>query len=248
MAEVVRRLSGHSGSEVYIIKENDRVFVKKIGDTSRNLERIESLSKIGLNMPKIYSVYDDTYEMEYINNIDMKTYLLNNGVKELCDYIKDVVHKLSFSHIDKDYTPVYEDKLGKIKFQNYSLNFNMNELMIKLPKILPSTEYHGDFTLDNILFDQKTKSFRLIDPLTTEYDSYVFDLAKLRQDLICGWFIRNDDINLKIKLDGINFRLTNFDFYDNNYLLILMLLRVLPYCKSDKDIKFLVDRMNMLWK
>ena len=57
--------------------------------------------------------------------------------------------------------------------------FTANELYAKLPKTLPSSEYHGDFTLENILYSLKD-DFVLIDPLTTEYDSYVFDLAKLR--------------------------------------------------------------------
>jgi len=248
MAEVIRKLSGHSGSEVYIIKDNKRIFVKKIGNTSRNLERIKILTNIGLNLPEIYSEYDDVYEMEYIKNIDMKTYLLKNGVNDITDYIHHVISILTKRCIKKDYTNVYKDKLNKINFEDYSITFNKEDLFDRLPKILPSTEYHGDFTLDNILFDIESKTFRLIDPLTTEYDSYVFDLAKLRQDLVCGWFVRKEDINLKIKLDSINFRLTNYDFYDNNYILIMMLLRILPYSKSLDDINFLVERINLLWK
>ena len=39
---------------------------------------------------------------------------------------------------------------------------------------MPQTTYHGDFTLENLIYDGD--EFIMIDPVTIEYDSYVFDL------------------------------------------------------------------------
>ena len=90
--------------------------------------------------------------------------------------------------------------------------------------------------------------FVLIDPLTTEYDSFVFDLAKLRQDLVCKWFIRNDNVYLDSKLYAIIDKLNGFVYNENHNLLILMLMRVLPYTHNEKDKEFLMTEVRRLWK
>jgi hypothetical protein len=110
------------------------------------------------------------------------------------------------------------------------------------------SEYHGDMTLQNILYDANTKDFVLIDPLTTEYSSYVFDLAKLRQDITCKWFIRNEKVFFDPKLQVLDKMLSKYEHYGNDYLLILMLLRVLPYTKTVEDETFLKDKILLLWK
>jgi tRNA A-37 threonylcarbamoyl transferase component Bud32 len=108
--------------------------------------------------------------------------------------------------------------------------------------------YHGDLTLENILYTDP--GFHLIDPVTIEYDSFVFDMAKLRQDIQCKWFIRNSDVHLDIKLQTL-FELLeqSFPSYFNDSLLILMLLRVLKHCKKDDDnYRFLMKEIERLWK
>ena len=56
-------------------------------------------------------------------------------------------------------------------------------------------------------------SFILIDPLTTEYDSYVFDLAKLMQDVKCKWFIRKDNYYFDSKLTVLEDTLKTYTCY-----------------------------------
>jgi hypothetical protein len=127
------------------------------------------------------------------------------------------------------------------------LPFTADELLAKLPQFLPFSEYHGDFTLENILYDTQEGQFVLIDPITTEYSSYAFDLAKLRQDLTCKWFIRNDNVYFDSKLEKISNELKAFKHFDNDYLLILMLMRVLPYA-TDIDRDYLMSEIYKLWK
>ena len=101
-----------------------------------------------------------------------------------------------------------------------------------MPKVLPRSVYHGDMTLENIIYNTNTGKFVLIDPVTTEYDSYIFDIAKMRQDLQCGWFIRNNHIMIDVKLKHIQQQLfIKYPESNNDYLLILMLLRVYCYAK-----------------
>jgi streptomycin 6-kinase len=116
-----------------------------------------------------------------------------------------------------------------------------------LPKTLPSSEYHGDLTLENILYEVNG-GFILIDPLTTEYDSYVFDLAKLMQDIKCKWFIRKDILFFDSKLKVLEDTLKTYTCYYSDYLLILMLMRVLPYTHVNDDKYFVESEIRKLWK
>lgn len=229
------------------MEDDTKIFVRKTGNIARNLERFDSLQ--GLNFPQIHSIHGDYYDMEYISSLEVKKYLSINPVSKLVDFIKETLYTLSKQSIERDYTEVYRSKLKDFDFKKYDMPFTADELLDKLPKSLPWTQYHGDFTLENILYDTKANRFVLIDPLTTEYDSYVFDMAKLRQDLVCKWFIRNDNVFLDSKLKIIFDELKKeFEYFDNDYLLILMLMRVLPYTQNKKDEKFLLNEVKRLWK
>ena len=140
---------------------------------------------------------------------------------------------------EKTYQLVYLSKL-----KGYQLKYGFIDVD-KKPTYVKST-YHGDFTLENILH---TKSgFCMIDPVTIEYDSYIFDIAKLRQDLKCKWFVRNEsNIYMNSKLAIIDHELSKFE-YNDDYLLILMLLRILPYTKNNEDKNYLINEINNLWK
>jgi hypothetical protein len=101
--------------------------------------------------------------------------------------------------------------------------------------------------MDNCLHGVDGK-FYLIDPLTTDYDGWAFDLAKLMQDLVCGWFIRDKDVMLHGKLWAIRSAIVNkYPIAADTNLLILMLLRVLPYAKTIDDQGFLIEEIVKLW-
>ena len=235
-------------SKVEILQDDGQTFVRKTGNVSRNLERLDALARLNIQLPKVLNVYGNSYDMEYISNYDMKTYFSLHNMKELISFLKHTIDELSRNTIEKNYTSIYESKLAAFPFAKYDLPFTKDELIAKLPKYLPSSDYHGDFTLDNVLYRLTDNSFVLIDPLTSEYDSYVFDLAKLRQDLECGWFIRNESVYYTPKLKMISEAFADVEHFDNDYLLILMLLRVLPYTLNYSDKTFIEIEIRKLWK
>lgn len=239
---------GYSNSEVMIMEEDGYIFVRKSGDIQRNLERYDCLAHLGLRTPLIYEITGQYYDMEYIKNFDIIKYLSTHSASELGNFLVNTIDKLSENCIEADYSKVYFDKLNGFNFGAYNLPFTADELISRLPKFLPMSEYHGDMTLQNILYDAEAKNFVLIDPLTTEYSSYVFDLAKLRQDITCKWFIRNEKVFFDPKLQVLDKMLSKYEHYNNDYLLILMLLRVLPYAKTVEDETFLRDKILLLWK
>jgi hypothetical protein len=177
----------------------------------------------------------------------MKNYLRTNSTANLIDFVVGTIRSFSLETIDKDYTEVYNSKLEWIKTVE-SLPFTKDELISKLPKVLPQSQYHGDLTLENII--KTDDEFYMIDAVTIEYDSWVFDIAKLRQDLECRWFLRKSNLMLDVKLKNIQDKILDcFPLANNNYLLILMLLRVLAHApKGSFENKFILKEIKKLWK
>lgn len=229
------------------MQNDSHLFIRKIGNVERNYERLTALETV-CNVPKIYQKSGEILDMEYIHGLDMKNYLRTNTTELLSFFITQTINKFACSSIDKDYTQVYNTKLEWVDSAT-DLPFSKNELIAKLPKVLPQSVYHGDLTLENIIHGVND-NFYLIDAVTIEYDSWVFDLAKLRQDLECKWFLRKDNLMLDVKLENIQKTLMeSFPLAKNDYLLILMLLRVYLHApKQSLEHKFIIKEINRLWK
>lgn len=245
--QVIKEFNGHSGSKVYLMQDDIRLFVRKEGNVERNFERLHVLDHHGLPVPRIYKyVSGQTLEMEYLHGLDMKNYLIHNNPMQLYEFIFELLDVFGRSVTGyKDYTEIYHQKL---EWLPEDFLFTKQELIDRLPKLLPQSLYHGDLTLENILYTGPY--FHLIDPVTIEYDSYIFDIAKLRQDLVCKWFLRNSDVRLDTKLQIIDEQLqTDYELACRNEMLILMLLRVLKHCeKGDSNYNFLMKAIERLWK
>lgn len=252
--ELIKPLSGHSGSEVLLMRNDARgYFVRKIGDVARNVERYDALRHL-VDVPKVYrhDADADLLDMQYIHGLDMVSYLLYEDLEPLLGFLTETLRRLQQSGKVANYRSVYEKKLQNIDFSAFG--FPREALMERLPMQLVQSHYHGDFTLENIIFSKTDGKFYLIDPLTSDYDSVAFDLGKLQQDLRCGWFIRNKNVLLKSKLTRLyqgladSFDLHRNDGQDNDHLLIAMLLRVYPYCKTSSDRDFIIRNVRKLWK
>ena len=247
METIIRKLSGFSGSEVLLIKDGDLIFVRKIENVDRNYERLSHLRNLGFNVPEIYKKESNILDIQYIPSLDVKSYLKFNSISNLVEFILKTLEKLSNNREPKDYSTIYKNKLNDIDFS--LLPFSKEQLFDKLPKILYTSEYFGDLTLENILYGNDAQ-FYLIDGATIEYDSYIFDIAKLRQDLKCKWFLRLDSLSLDVKLNAIEKEI--LDIYpeaNDDYILILKLLRVYKHAKENSfEQQFLLKEINKLWK
>lgn len=228
--------------------DNDgKLFVRKIGAISRNVERMSALAE-DYPVPKIYRHSDITLDMEYIHGLDCKSYLKAHQPTKLAQFLISVLDKISADSVNKDYTDTYYAKLQEIDFS--LLPFSAEQLIAKLPKNLPQSQYIGDLTLENIICTDE--GFYLIDCATIEYDSYIFDIAKLRQDLELGWFTRHSDLVLNIKTNYIKQQLKErypSALVDDKNLLILMLLRVYKHATVGSfEHDFLLKGIQQLWK
>lgn len=247
MDKILKEFHGHSGSFVFLMQNEKHRYVLKRGNVERNFERLTSLANI-VNVPKIYKKENEVLEMEYIHGLDMKTYLKFHDTYELLNFIIDSIDKFSNNFVDKDYTNTYNETLSWLDSCG-EFPFTKNQLIEKLPKILPSSIYHGDMTLENIIYSTSGEFF-FIDAVTLKYDSWVFDIAKLRQDLECKWFLRKETIMLDAKLKNLQSKiLQKYSIANNDNLLILMLLRVYLHCKKNTlEHEFILNEVKRLWK
>ena len=243
----IKELKGFSGSKIYLMRNDNGLFIRKMDNVDRNFIKLNELSQ-HFNVPKIYSYNNNILDMEYIHGLDMKSYLAVRDTKRLTEFLINVLSEFSKDVYMTDYTDVYIDKLKYIKLPSEML-FTKEQLLEKLPKRLPRSKYFGDLTLENIIYGENGQ-FHLLDGMTSEYDSYIFDIAKLRQDLECKWFLRDTKLLLDVKVENIQDKLLErFELANNNYLLILMLLRVYRYTKPfSKEEALLIREMNRLWK
>jgi tRNA A-37 threonylcarbamoyl transferase component Bud32 len=247
MAKILKELKGHSGSEVTLMENDSGLWVRKFKNVDRNYERLSALYKSGYPVPEIYTYLNQTLEMEYIHGLDMKNYLLHNTSTKLQQFLLATLDSFSKSSIIKDYTKTYYQKLAWLD-SHQGLPFTKEQLIERLPKNIPQSMYHGDLTLENIIYTDP--GFHMIDAVTVEYDSWVFDVAKLRQDLECKWFLRHSDAKLDFKLQNIQDTLREcYPEAFNDNVLILMLLRVYLHTKEgDFEREFILREINRLWK
>lgn len=246
-AKIIKELYGFSGTKILLMKKHDRLFVRKIGEIDRNVERMYAL-KDNYPLPEIYGYSKNKFDMEYVHSLDIKTYLKTHSHDKLLEFLVNFFNSTTKTITEKDYTQTYHDKLNQIIFTD-KFNFTKEELLTRLPRIVPQTDYHGDLTLENILYSED-RGFLFIDCQTSEYDSFIFDIAKLRQDLECGWFTRTDNTMLDVKTKHIQKELLErYSQANNDFLLILMLLRVYRYAHPETfEQQFLINWMNKLWK
>jgi len=247
MKKIIKPLEGYSGSKIYLMQTGDSYFVRKIGNVERNYERLTILKSLGLPVVDVLNYENNILDLEYIQGADMISYLQTSNPKWLANFIITCIDQLKNTEKNvKDYTTTYNFKLNWINSTNLSVSYS--DLIEKLPKFFNQSQYFGDLTLENILFN-KQKGFIIIDPATIEYDSWIFDLAKLNQDLTCKWFLRNSNINLDHKLTSLKTHIENRYGKIDNYMTIAMLLRVYKHALADNKTKeFLNRHIELLWK
>jgi hypothetical protein len=248
-ARVVKEFSGFSGSKIYLMNKHGNLFVRKQGNLARNIERTLALEKANYPIAKILGISGNTVDIEYVHGLDIRSYLVSHGADKLLDFLIDILDKFAESSVDKDYTGVIQNFLDQVDFTD--LPFTRQELEQRLPAvtIYPQSEYHGDLTLENIIYSESS-GFVLIDAQSGVWDSYVFDVLKLRQDLECHWFMRFHPAILESKLSFLQSKLLKrYRLAQSKYILIVMLLRVYRNAAPGTfEYNFLLREITRLWK
>jgi len=251
--DFVASLQGNSGSSISVVKHNGQHKVLKQGHSEFSQHRtiFEELNTLGFNTPKVYTANSVHMTMDYIPGISIYAYLESYPIDYLLEFLIS-----AFTTFDKHSTVYNFSKELDQKFDELEctlppdiiLPFELSELRLSIPDQMPQGPCHGDLTLENILFYQD--KFYLIDCTHKLLNSWWLDSAKLCQDLDAHWFLRNHNPSLRLieKLNTLSKELkNNIPIMNNTKLVCFQLLRILPYCRSDVDKKFIAGKIQSLW-
>lgn len=67
MEIILKQFKGYSGSKVFLIKDDKKIFIRKTKNIDRNYERLSFLRNLGYNVPAIYNKNKDILDMQYID-------------------------------------------------------------------------------------------------------------------------------------------------------------------------------------
>lgn len=152
----------------------------------------------GISTPKIYSIEDKYFDMEYIPGITMREFLsmesigdINHFILCLHDYFISLFDMCTQTYDLNEFINIVHNKLDTFNTTQYKSLIDKLRIYTDTLKFisLPRGLCHGDLTLENIIFYKNR--FYYIDFLDSFITSPVIDLIKLKQDLYYGWFLKN---------------------------------------------------------
>jgi thiamine kinase-like enzyme len=263
-------LKGNSGCDLTIVGDK----IRKSCQTSYN-NRLEIQCKKQADFnndiftaPKVYeSGIDDEgkffFNMQFVQ---CKTFdkVFNTATK---DYLDNIIGKLlNFTKENTERTADFPSQMLISKYESVKNNIRvqkninvsyLDEIFYSLDETIniPVGYCHGDLTFSNLLFDGD--NIVLLDFLDTYLDSPIQDIVKLRQDTKYHWSIRMlecefDRMKLTQCLNYIDEKL-DYEFSKNKYYVkyytvfqILNLLRIVPYCKEQKNVNYLINEVDKL--
>ncbi|MFW3376475.1 phosphotransferase [Aliarcobacter butzleri] len=259
---VLERLNGYSGCEVYLLEGFGKTFVRKFckQEYAQRLkiqaEKQIQFKSLYVKTPKIFSYnscIEDKYfiEMEFVNGLHFNDYILRKDlfqIKKIVEnLIDDILKREELDNIDTNSVKIKLDSLKKFcdssekkKSLKYLYDFDWN--------LIKNSYCHGDLTFENILV--KNDEIYLIDFLDSFIDTKYIDIAKILQDIDVYWSLRNKEIdsNLliryqiikKLLLDKLNKEEKKICYT----LLLINLLRILPYVSDEKTNNFLQKKIE----
>lgn len=271
---IVKQFSGHSGCKIFLHKQQNIYFVRKISSSLQYNSRLmrqclkqKHFNSLYLKAPKIYNYgYSDEglffFDMEYIQGVSLATALKKITLNEIerlinllfnlisiydCKFSQNTLNIFKSKINELDNKIINKDTCVKNAFtllNNYNFGF------------IPKSYCCGDLTLENILLTP-SKDLYVIDFLDSFYNSWMIDISKLLQDLELGWSYRFEtvDFNLNLRLNTAkNILLSKIDMYHNGkkiiegiyMLLLLNTLRIVPYIEDNTTKIFVKDSLDKI--
>ena len=274
MPEFVKKLNGHSGCMVNLVKDSSSIYVSKIsGDTAYNFrlkkqckKQANFISKLpNIAAPKIlrYGYNQDKFffDMEFIQGKTIAKYSEYIRIMEIADFMKCLFHALYWTEAKEDLNAVkvFSQKIAELKYKTNK--FKNTHYAIKVLEEydwsrIQKSPCHGDLTLENILVT-KDKKLYLIDFLDSFYNSWMIDIAKLLQDLEFKWSFRftnitsNQALRLEVAKEALIEEILKTDGAEIKlstiyHLLLLNIVRIYPYTKDKTTLDYLDNALDTL--
>lgn len=261
-------LAGHSGCKLELIQSSGESFVRKTSKSKLYNDRLhlqmnkqKQFSSSYFHTPEVLnSGFDDQglffFDMEYILGKSLSSAIEDMSIGDIKPLAIAFANLESSPLEKKEFHLSLYAKLDEIqKSPNFESRFQifMNFLYAANWKYLSPSSCHGDLTLENVLLSGD--KLYLIDFLDSFYDSWLFDAAKLFQDIVCHWSYRtkntfSTDLSIRLgilKKEYINTKKKTFEGDDIEGLILLTLmlnlLRILPYANNTETIEYLYHQL-----
>jgi len=238
--------NGHSKYKLTLIHG----FVKKYHTDSDNrlvlsAKKQQNFQSDYFKSPYVKEINNDNFLMEYIDgdffieNVKFNSKILIEKLKGY--FLENIIGEVEVP-ID-----IFINKLISLKTEKKYLDLFKKKDTIKIY----DGKCHGDMTLSNMIF---ADDIYLIDFLDSYVESPTMDLIKLRQDTHLHWSFNmiSETKNLtkiKTELEYIDNWITDtFNIEEYNLLQIINLLRIYPYCKTQKIKNWLDKNIEELYQ
>ena len=272
--DIIKELSGHSGCKVLLVRDDSRTFVRKIAANKEYSERlvVQSNKQASFSSPKevfapviFKNFYDNDiygFDMEYIVGRSFAESLPVMPILKMIEIIRKILDIVDIqesgiylgSHLFERKILDLKSKIShKDNCIDYAFEILGNHDWSKIYK----SKCHGDLTLENILISKDNKIY-LIDFLDSFADSWMIDIAKILQDIQLGWAYRyiQRDTNLNLRCmvvseiikEIIVGRFDESTYNEIQFLLLLNMLRIVPYIKDEKTAEFINSSIQELNK
>jgi Phosphotransferase enzyme family len=258
----INELKGHSGCRVFLCKHGNNNYVKKVSASAsynrrleRQMIRQQEFAHPGILSPAVYECGTENdlfyFTMEYIHGVSFSTFISRNTIRDIDPHIEQLFAFLRANVGDAttDLESRISEKLYAIsaispipieRYLRYCLAFDWSAI--------PIGYCHGDLTCENILV--RDTQLYLIDFLDSFADTPYLDASKLLQDILVMWSWRFDERRPVIKNMRIYAmflaRLESREMEIVRRMLILNLLRFLPYATAPRDVFFVRDALAHL--
>ena len=260
-------LGGHSGCQILLCEDEDGgTYVRKISSSinynDRLLTQKEKQENFRDGIIKVPKVLRDGYlstglyyfDMEYIHGITMAEYLKEVEVNEIKGIVDVLISSAKSERECRNGDPspqAFQAKILDLKKKLSKLN---NDIINEAIKLLSSHDWgrifssacHGDMTLENIIV--RNNELYLIDFLDSFFDSWIFDLSTILQDVEVLWHYREEKIDNNTVIRLIIMRdllfnrmqeLMGEEYIEVYYTLLLKLIRIYPYTNDELTYNFL---------
>ena len=257
----IKKLQGHSGCEVLLLRINDELVVRKISpskeyDNRINKQKIkqEEFKSCLFKAPNVYESGEikerKYFDMQFINGQTYSNFIEHSDQKSIIDIyekIFDFVDKNNYINesvekavIEKIETMAVGNKYSVYK--DYCLDFDWSKIN--------KSYCHGDLTFENIIVSNSEIYF--IDFLDSFVDSKVVDYSKMLQDILLGWSWREKKSKPYIKLvsmyEHMVDNIKSHELEASKRMLVLNMLRILPYTTNSKVMQIVDQNLEFLKK
>jgi len=251
----VNLVGGYSGCHLILLNNTTvRKISSSVGYNDRLKKQSSKQSSFNNNLVKKPLVlgegYTDTglyyFDMEYVRGVKFSEFMINSSMDQIrskFSVMLDFINSLTQSKM-VNITEQVKTKIDPYKNEHQRLH----DYCLDSDWLVDGSYCHGDLSFANILISGDDIFF--IDFLDSFVSTSCIDYSKFLQDILLGWSWRENSTTPHVKnislMKIIREKLHPDKIELVNRMLVINILRIIPYLKTQKDELFLHDCLDYL--